>query len=450
MDSRTRGTALLAAAIALLLLTLGVSAAMAPDAHIAGDGNQTRETVVGVQGGGPGWHKYGSVEAYNGTEMAWSAEDADSYFDVTKLENGSVVAAFMDGGYRECGPYEAPCTHTGFRIIDPGNGTPETVYEYSFPVGQQSNAEVHDAEPLGNGRFVVTDMYAERIMVVENGEVAWQWNASEYYEAPADGPTSRDWLHINDVDEISEDTYLVSVRNANQLLVVKRGEGVIETINVDRNADDDSCTRSGQLVDADGDGDVRCGNPELLDHQHNPQWLGGKPGGTGEASVLVADSDNDRVVELHRVDGEWEIAWKLETAGGINLRWPRDADRLANGHTLVTDTINKRIIEVDENGTVYWSIQTEMIPYEADRVPQGERPTGQWYGSENPNGAGGASRIPVLSDAAALLPGVFPWLPFWYGGTQLGLTIVAFFVAVAGAVELWRARRTAAGGTERL
>ena len=441
MDSRTRGTVLVAAAVALLVLTLGASAATAPDTHVAGE-NDTRKTIVGIQGGGPGWHKYGSVAGVNGTEVTWRASDADSYFDVTRLENGSVVAAFMDGGYQNCGKYASPCIHTGFRIIDPSGARPTVEYEYSFPVGQPSNTEVHDAEPLGDGRFVMTDMYHERIMVVENGEVVWQWSASSFYEEPRDGATSQDWLHINDVDAIGKDTYLVSVRNANQLLVVERGEGVVEVINEDRNtADDGSCTdKAHQLVDTNGDGEVRCGDPALLDHQHNPQWLGGKPGGNGSASVLVADSDNNRVVELHRVDGEWEVAWKLETAGGIDLRWPRDADRLRNGNTLVTDTLNKRILEVNENGTVLWSMETGHIPYEADRVPEGERPTGQWYGNTNSSLDGSDDGIPLLSDAARMLPGIFPWLPFWYGGAQFGVTILAVALAVAGGVDLWRTR----------
>lgn len=440
MDSRTRGTVLVAAAVALLVLTLGASAALAPDADVAGD-DGSRETIVGVQGGGPGWHKFGSVESFNGTELAWKAEDADSYFDVTKLENGSVMAAFMDGGYQDCGAQEAPCTHTGYRIIDPNGGEPKVVHEYSFPVHQQSNTEVHDAEPLGDGRVVMTDMAAERIFVEENGEVTWQWNASNYYDEPKEGAASRDWLHINDVDAIDEDTYLVSVRNANQLLVITEGEGVVEVINEDTDTEGDKeCTHNRQLVDTDGDGDVNCGDIAIMNEQHNPQWLGGKPAGDGKAAVLVADSSNDRVVELHRVDGEWKVAWKLETAGGIDLNWPRDADRLENGNTLVTDTRNKRIFEVDENGTIYWSISIDQIPYEADRVPQGEQPSGEWYGSENPNPGERDGGIPLLSKAASLLPGIFPWLPFWYGGAQLGLTIVALVVGAVGAVDLWRSR----------
>jgi hypothetical protein len=436
METQTRGAALVVAGVALLVLTLGVSAAVAPDASVA-DADGERRTLIGIQGGGPGWHEHGSIVAVEGSEKSWRVGETDSYFDVTQLENGSVMAGFMDGGYEQCGPYESPCTHTGFRIINPDSG--EILSEHSFPVRSQSNSEVHDVEQLGGGEFLYTDMDQKRIVVVENGETVWQWNASNYYEAPAD-PTRTDWLHINDVDAVAEDVYLVSVRNANQLLLVERGEGVIETINTDTTEDDSSCKRNGQLADQDGDGDVRCGDPAVLDHQHNPQWLGGEPGGDGEAAVLVADSDNDRVAELHRQNGEWEVAWTLERAGGIDLRWPRDADRLPNGNTLVTDTLNKRVFEIDRNGTVVWSVETERIPYEADRVPPGELPRGEWYAGDGPQGEQSADGIPGVTWAAIMLRGVFPWLPFWYTGPQLLLTLGSLGLVVAGGRDLWRVR----------
>jgi hypothetical protein len=437
MDRKRRGAVLVIGAVALLVVTMGASAALAPDASVAGTDGE-RRTLVGIQGGGPGWHQYGSVAMYEGSDVAWRMDDTDSYFDVTRLDNGSVMAGFMDGGYEDCGPYESPCTHTGFRILDPDSQSIE--YEYSFPVRSSGNSEVHDVEKLGNGEYLLSDMEHERLLIVRDGEPVWQWNASSYYDAP-DDPTRVDWLHINDVDVVDEGQFLVSIRNANQILVVDRQEGVIETINADDGGADDSCMPGGkrQLEDTDGDGDVRCGDPEVLDHQHNPQWLGGTPGGDGEAAVLVADSDNNRVAELHREDGEWTVAWTLERAGGIDLRWPRDADRLANGHTLVTDTLNKRILEVDPNGTVRWSVTTNRIPYEADRPPAGEQPEGEWYVGETPTDRAGGG-IPLLDEAAVMLRGVFPWLPFWYTGLDLSATAAAVVVAGVGARDLWLTR----------
>jgi len=433
MDGRRRALVLVAVGIALIGGTLVVSAATAPDR--ATDDGEHRQTLVGSQGGGAGWHEYGSVFLLNGSEQTWTEDSAGSYFDVTMLPNGSVMAGFMNTGVRGgCGPYDSPCARTGFRILDPdADGGPTVVSEHSFPVRSASNSEVHDVERLESGEYLMTGMDAERVFTVRGDEVTWQWNASTFYTPPED-PTRRDWLHINDVDAINQSHYLVSVRNANQLLVIERGAGVAEVINRDvEGSPDDSCLVRGTQLVPDEDGDVRCGNPDVLNHQHNPQWL-------GDGGVLVADSDNDRVVELHRTeDGDWEPAWVLDRAGDIALNWPRDADRLDNGNTLVTDTLNKRLFEVTENGTVVWSTTTEYIPYEAERLPEGERTSAAKYAVDDSVESPGES-VPVLSTGLTVLRAGFPWLPFWFTETQLGISVLGVALIAGGGIDRWRAK----------
>jgi hypothetical protein len=435
-----RGKALAAAGVALFVLSMVTSAVLAPSIGVAGEGSA--KTLVGVQGSGPGWHEHGRVTLYEGRQTAWEATTADSYFDVTMTEDGTVLAGFMDSGRSDCGPYGDTCTKTGFQRIDPdADGGPTVVDEYAFPVRSAKNSEIHDVEHLDSGEYLVTDMEHERIFTVRDGEVTWQWNARELYDPPADA-TRTDWLHVNDVDVVpcegvanaSDDgeCFLVSVRNANQVVVVERGAGAVEVINADRDdGDDGSCERGGQLRDTDGDGDVRCGDPHVLDHQHNPQWL-------GEGAVLVADSDNDRVVELHRTEnGSWEPAWTLETANRLDLRWPRDADRLPNGNTLVTDTHNRRIFEVNRDGEVVWSIQTEHVPYEADRLPHGEQ-AGDLPRYENGEVTEPGGEVPLLSPGLVLARAVWPGLPFWFRELQLLVTLVSLVAVVAGGVDHWR------------
>ncbi|WP_324760039.1 aryl-sulfate sulfotransferase [Haloarcula montana] len=437
MDRGRRSTALIVAGILLVVGTVAVGAATAPETSVD-DGSQQR-TLVGSQGGDTGWHADGSVYMLTGSEISWRIDDADSYFDVTQLPDGRVMAGFMHSGYQEgCAPYDPPCTKTGFRIIDPdADGGPRTVEEYAFPVRYATNSETHDVERLDSGEYLLSDMEHERIFTVRDGEVTWQWNASSFYDTPPD-PTRRDWLHINDVDAVNETHYLVSVRNANQLVLVERGAGVVEVVNEDDGGSDDSCTvRDSQLKDFDGDGEIRCGDPSVLDHQHNPQWL-------GPDAVLVADSDNDRVVELHKVDGEWEPAWTLSRAGGVPLHWPRDADRLDNGNTLVTDTLNKRVFEVTRNGTVVWSRQTPddtPIAYEAERLPEGERVGAQRYTADGGIEEAAGDGVPGLSLLLVSLQSVAPWTPFWFAELHLGLTLVGVVAVVAGGVDRLRELR---------
>ncbi|MFB6295474.1 MAG: arylsulfotransferase family protein [Halobacteriales archaeon] len=400
MSRRTYGTWLVIGGVALLVVVLVGSVALA--GPLGATGAADSPTLVGIHGGGFGLHEHGSVTLYDTLgRPTWSFDAADSYFDVTMLESGTVLAGFMNGSSEQCGPYESPCARTGFHVIgtDPA---PHLRNRYSFPVRSKFNSEVHDVEALPSGNYLLTDMEYERIMVVTpEGERVWEWNASSRYSAPED-PTRVDWLHINDVDRIGEGRYLVSVRNANELLVVERGAGVVEVIN-------------------------EGGDPDLFFRQHNPQWLG--PG-----AVLVADSGNDRIVELHYDEsaGEWRVAWSLQSAEGVSFDWPRDADRLPNGNTLITDTVNRRIVEVTEAGETVWSTSTRWKPYEADRLPAGETVGGPTY--ENSSGASDRGReggVPVLTEAYNALRVVAP-LPYWFGQWHLLATVAGLVSIVAG------------------
>lgn len=432
MNRPPRGAIVAIAGFLLIVGTLAVGAATAPAVAVSGDGD--RVTLVGSQGGGTGWHEAGSVYRIENGTITWREDSADSYFDVTRLSDGTILAGFMHSGYTEgCTPYDPPCTKTGARIIDPAGPTVE--YEYAFPVRSAGNSEAHDVERLAAGELLITDMEHERVFTVRNDSVTWQWNASGFYDAPPDA-TQRDWLHINDVDAINESHYLVSVRNSNQILIVERGAGVVEVINADRGTADGACQlRDGQLADFDGDGEIRCGDPAVMDHQHNPQWL-------SEDAVLVADSGNDRVVELHRQDGRWYPVWTLTSAGGVDLHWPRDADRLDNGNTLVTDTFNNRIVEVTPNGTLVWSTETpgdSPIAYEAERLPAGERVGGPTMedGTVEPTDDSVRLLTPLLVGVRAVAPGT----PFWVGEGHLALVLLGVVGIVAGGVDWYRSRR---------
>ncbi len=374
-------------------LVLVVSAAVAPPISNTSLRDADAETVVGVQS----TTTKGRIAVLDadGRER-WDYGNATSYHDVSRLPNGSVLAAFAADGYSDCGRYDAPCARTGVRIVDP-TPEPHVVFERSFPVRTSQDSEVHDAEFLPNGELLVADMDRERVFTVaRNGSVAWQWNASEFYDAPPD-PTRTDWLHINDVDRIGDGRYLVSVRNANQLVVVERGKGVVEVINENR-------------------------DPTVLNRQHNPQWL-------SEDAVLVADSENDRVVELHREGGEWRVAWQARGAGGIAFDWPRDADRLPNGNTLVTDSRNNRVVELNESGAMVWSARVPTVPYEADRVP-GEYPAGAPYDSGGDFGER-PTKLPVFGYLLASARHVVE-LPYWLAGWHLAVGSVASLTFLVG------------------
>ncbi|MEF8819315.1 MAG: arylsulfotransferase family protein [Haloferacaceae archaeon] len=419
-------------ALALLLVAAALAPALAagqPDdasAPLADD-----PVYVGVQGVGS-YTSDGFVGQVADGGVDWRESSADTYFDVTPLANGRVLATFTENDVDDCGPYEAPCSRTGYRVVDPdAPGGPRVESAWSMPVRTHTNSEVHDAEPLPGGGVLVADMDRERVLVVRNGSVAWSWNASTRYDAPAD-PTRTDWLHINDVDRISEGRYLVSVRNANQILILDREAGVVEVIN----------------EDPDGGDRIR-GDTSIIHRQHNPQWL-------GDGAVLVADSENHRVVELHRrADGSWTPAWVLTGAGGVAFDWPRDADRLPDGTTVITDTRNARIVVVDESGRVLarHRFDYRTLPYETD-VAGGEPVGGPRYGvqratpgeTDDPDATqtpvsprvDEPRAVPVLTPALRLLSAAVR-LPRWVAEGHLLAALLA--LALGGAALVVRLRR---------
>lgn len=405
-----RGLALVVAGVLLVVLAFGGAWALAPDRTVVPAESDTDNedvanttVLIGVQGPGP----RGNVTELNANAtVRWTYDngtdgDAISYQNVQQLDDGRVLTTFADDNYQNCGPYEQPCKRTGIRIIDP-TPEPEVVYEWSYPMRTRKDSEVHDAEMLPSGDVLVADMEFESIFILNlsTEERTWTWNASDHYDAPAD-PTKEDWLHINDVDYIGEERYLVSVRNANQLVIVKRGEGVVEVINED-------------------------GDPAVMNEQHNPQWL-------GDGRVLVADSENNRVVELHRNEStaEWEVSWVVQRTGGMALDWPRDADRLPNGRTVITDSRNDRVVVVDENGTLVRSYGTTPLPYEADILPHGEQVApgdSPLFGIESADTVL-PRKIPVLTTLLAAVRHVVP-IPYWV--SELHVLVVGVALSLWG------------------
>lgn len=122
---------------------------------------------------------------------------------------------------------------------------------------------------------------------------------------------------------------------------------------------------------------------------------------------LVADYADNRVAayrglvpkpqelfELEEVFGVWDAEWLpngniLITEFSLNhvseytkdfkklvwrydhLKNPYDADRLANGNTLICDTFGRRVIEVNRDKKIVWSYTRDVHPYDADRLANG-------------------------------------------------------------------------------
>jgi hypothetical protein len=283
------------------------------------------------------------------------------FYDVDPLPNGNLLVVSPRQGITVV--YE----------LDPDSG--ERVWNETLPF-----EDTHDIDRLDEHRLLVANMRQwnesagrsdDRLLVYNRttDEVTWEWYFRNHYPADTDGGMNDDWTHVNDVDVIDEHRVLASPRNFDQVVVVNRTTGDIEM----RLGSDDQ--------------------HEVLFEQHNPDYLVGE---NGTPTILVADSENNRVVEYARVDGEWTRTWSV---GSGQLNWPRDADRLPNGNTLITDTLNHRVIEVTPEGRIVWEYYSTWGPYDAERVVHGDSSTGPTIRQMNATGTYS------LSGSAGLSPG---------------------------------------------
>lgn len=92
-----------------------------------------------------------------------------------------------------------------------------------------------------------------------------------------------------------------------------------------------------------------------------------------DGSTIVADSNNNRVLVIAE-DGS--ILQEYDPTGADALNWPRDADMLDNGNLLITSSRNGKVVEVNPTGEVVWEytisvIGTQSQPYESDVLGNG-------------------------------------------------------------------------------
>lgn len=120
--------------------------------------------------------------------------------------------------------------------------------------------------------------------------------------------------------------------------------------------------RNGQMVVVTGGG--RCHlldaqGAELKSFQMSPIYtLGGNVEVLPNGRILAPQYSQNAVVEF---DWQGNKHWQA------HIPRPISATRLSNGHTLVTCSLDYRVVELDSSGKEVWSYQTEGRPFRARR-----------------------------------------------------------------------------------
>ncbi len=271
-------------------------------------------------------------------------------YDVDPLDDGTLFVTATRKG------------ESVFFVLDPQSG--EVIWEETLPL-----VDTHDADLLDEHRILIanmrnydpaTDTNNDRLVIYNrtSDEYVWEWRFDEHYPRKTGRNYSDDWTHVNDVDRIAPGKYLASVRNFDQVIVVDRDSSDI----VRRLGRDDRFS--------------------VMHEQHNPQYL---ESGSGRPTFLIADSGNDRIVEYDLGPLGWTKTWEL--GSNTTLNWPRDADRLPDGNTLVTDSINNRVIEVTPDGEIVWEFYAPWLVYEAERVAYGDEAGGPTISDQEAGGS---------------------------------------------------------------
>lgn len=200
----------------------------------------------------------------------------------------------------------------------------------------------HDVDRLDDDRFLVADISSDSVYVLNtsNHLSSWYWDVLDDFPIEQGGQVS-DWTHLNDVEQLDDGRVMVSLRNLDQVVFLDRDRGIVDQWTL---GEDD--------------------NHSILYEQHNPDYI---PPEAGGPAVIIADSENDRVVEYQRRNATWHQSWVWSDG---ETHWPRDADRLPSGNTLITDSNGNRVIEVNQSGEIVWSISVDT-PYEAERLGTG-------------------------------------------------------------------------------
>lgn len=343
-------------------------------------------------------------------EPVWIHSKYDRYMDVDPLGESRVLFVARDGSMNK----SAFSFDVTFYAIEMNWRTGTVLKKFEIPPG------THDIDYLGGDRYAIADLSKEnRVFVYDRSEdeVVWEYRFRKHFPKSAGGGPGG-YTHLNDIDAVDNGSaFLVSPRNFDRVMLIDReSKRVRWTLGEEDNYD-------------------------ILNEQHNPVLLSQDP-----VTVLVADSENNRVVEYEKTESGWKQTWSY----GTGLDWPRDADRLPNGNTLIVDSNNNRALEVTPGGDVVWKVKIPFEPYDVERPVYGDEPSGppiaELEGSDAVDTkAVGQDRNGLVARIDATYTYVYTtaqWvLPTWIGPLEFNLLVLAVLIVVLwGAVEVvhWR------------
>jgi len=167
----------------------------------------------------------GNVVYYNDTYRV--------YFDIDPVEGERYTFEYVASEHfndSTCADVSDTCTRNVVERVNISTG--ETSLVYAELTSRVYSARWHDADRVNDTHYAVADILHDRVYFVDlrTGNITWQWNATRAY-TEEDGGQSGDWTHINDVELLDDGRVMLSMRNMDEVIFLRPGEGVLENQN---------------------------------------------------------------------------------------------------------------------------------------------------------------------------------------------------------------------------
>lgn len=279
-------------------------------------------------------------------------------------------------------------------------------------IGSVAFADDRDGEFNERGNYLIADQFNNRVIEVEpNGKIVWQFG-----NGPADF-SAMSVIGVNDAQRVGGLTLMAGTgtpANQPEAPDCKNPAGCPDNRVLLVN-------RHGHIVWQYGQFGVAGAGPDQLNTPVQNTWIPrneaenneghGERRNIWQAHVLITDQGNARVIEVRVSDKQivWEydglnnpncaellknghilicdennnqalevthtkpstIVHTYTMAGGVLFSGVAFASRLPNGHTLITDSGNARIVETDEKGSIFWQYFTNTDPESNPRCISG-------------------------------------------------------------------------------
>ena len=229
---------------------------------------------------------------------------------------------------------------------------------------------IHDSDILPNGNVLMADAMGNRVVEVDINDpskIVWSWDALNISDVNwTRFSLDQGWTDLSFIEDtnplLSSWSHLNDVDFINGSKFGRSYDSILISL---RNIDlviEVNYSDTKEIVWSYG----QPNNLTLLNHQHNPDRY-------DNGNTVICDTRNDRIIEVNTTTKEvvWEL--KLEFPNG-RLRVARDCDDIGGGRRLITDSGNNRLLVYDMSSQkIVKEIKSPWFanPYDADMLENG-------------------------------------------------------------------------------